>query len=266
MSPVPRSTLDEAVADVRETGVGVVTGVLDADETASIRAALWAAAEAEERRGEELRVAALDPNPHNLRVVRLINEGAAFVGLALHEVALAAATALLGERFLLSNISANIALPGSGSMELHADQGYVVPPWPPTPLAVNVMWLLDDFTEATGATRYVPGTVRADRGPEPTEQVETVPIVAPAGSVALMDARVWHTSGCNRTADQERAGIFAYYVLPWLRPQVNWTAALDPDVVATAPPGLLELVGYHDGNAELRRRLVAARDQRLGAG
>lgn len=262
---VPRSTLADALDDLRHDGVGIVEGVLDADETAAIRAALWTAADAMERRGEEVRVAALDPNGSNVRVVRLLNEGDAFVGLALHEVALAAATAVLGERFLLSNISANIALPGSGSMELHADQGYVVPPWPPTPLALNVMWLLDDFTEATGATRYVPGSVRADRAPEPTEAPATLAIEAPAGSVALMDGRVWHTSGCNTTADRERAGIFAYYVLPWLRTQVNWTAALAPEVVAAAPPGLLALVGHGEGNDELRRRLVHAREQRLGA-
>jgi hypothetical protein len=45
-------------------------------------------------------------------------------------------------------------------MQLHTDQGYVVPPWPEIPLACNVAWLLDDFTAepATCPVRTVMAT------------------------------------------------------------------------------------------------------------
>ena len=65
----------------------------------------------------------------------------------------------------------------------HADQGYAVPPWPPSPLAVNVAWVLDDYTPEVGATRYVPGSHLLGHGPEPGATYETVPIDAPAGSL-----------------------------------------------------------------------------------
>jgi ectoine hydroxylase-related dioxygenase (phytanoyl-CoA dioxygenase family) len=37
---------------------------------------------------------------------------------------------------------------------------------------------------------------------------------------------MWHTSGANITPDQDRALLFGYYTKPFLRPQVNWNAAL----------------------------------------
>lgn len=77
---------------------------------------------------------------------------------------------LLGERVLLSNINANIAGPGGGKMVLHADQGYVIPPWPPEPLVANVIWMVDDFTEDDGATLMVPGSHRL--GHEPFESIK----------------------------------------------------------------------------------------------
>jgi len=43
---------------------------------------------------------------------------------------------------------------------LHRDQSvYPLPPDFP-PVVVNTMWALDDFTEANGATRLVPGSHR----------------------------------------------------------------------------------------------------------
>ena len=38
-------------------------------------------------------------------------------------------------------------------MYLHTDQGYVDTWTPPKPLVANIMWMLDDFTEANGGTR-----------------------------------------------------------------------------------------------------------------
>jgi ectoine hydroxylase-related dioxygenase (phytanoyl-CoA dioxygenase family) len=254
VAPTARATLTEALDDVDAHGVGIVADVLSAAEVAATKDALWAAVHASEQRGEQLRgVRHLDPNESNVRVFHLVNHGQVFVDLVLHELGLQAARHVIGEELLISNFSANIALPGSDSMPMHADQGYVLPPWPEQALAVNVMWVLDDFTDASGATRYVPGSFLLGHGPAADDRPETVPIEAPAGSMVVMDGRVWHTSGRNTTAAQERAALFAYYVRPWLRQQINWTAVLDPQVAESCSPELLELLGYATGNMELRR-------------
>ena len=149
----------------------------------------------------------------------LFNLDPIFIDLIVRPVARQFVTALLGDSFLISNFSANITGPGGGSMGLHADQGYVPPPWAPQPFAVNVGWILDDYTDEVGATRYVPGSHLLGHGPAAGEQYDTVPIEAAAGSIMVMDGRLWHQTGPNRTTDRTHAAAFGYYVLPWIRPQ-----------------------------------------------
>jgi hypothetical protein len=64
----------------------------------------------------------------------------------------------VGGHLLISNFTANIALPGSGSMNLHSDQALVIPPPWEHSWAANVIWCLDDIDEENGATRYLPGS------------------------------------------------------------------------------------------------------------
>ena len=70
-----------------------------------------------------------------------------------------------------------------------------------------------------------------------------VPFTAPAGSVLVMEGRVWHTSGANVTADEDRALLFGYYTKPFIRPQWNFTAAMSPERQAESS----ELLRYRLG-------------------
>ena len=248
--PQPRASVDEALADLAEHGLAVLTGALDAAANTDVRRRLDEAAARSEARGVPTRGYSFDPDDANRRVFLLFNLDPVFIDLIQRPIALQFVDAALGPNWIISNFSANITGPGSGAMGLHADQGYAVPPWPVTPLAVNVGWVLDDYTPEVGATRYVPGSHLLGHGPEAGRTYETVSIDAPAGSLLLMDGRLWHQTGVNTSADRHRAALFGYYVLPWIRPQVNWNRALDPDVVATADDLFLQRLGYLGGNQE----------------
>ena len=41
-----------------------------------------------------------------------------------------------------------------------------------------------------------------------------------------------HQTGANQSRNCHRAALFGYYVVRWLRPQINWNAALWPEVAA----------------------------------
>lgn len=145
---------------------------------------------------------------------------------------------------LLSNISANITGAGGGEMVLHADQLYMPQPWSGVQ-GVNVAWFLDDFTEENGATCVVPGSHLLNRAPGPDDQgADTVPLEGPAGTMAVVDGRIWHKTGFNRTTDGRRAGAFAWYTIPIYRPQENWFLSLDPSVRQFGSDELLTLLGY----------------------
>ena len=77
----------------------------------------------------------------------------------------------------------DIASWGEVTLIVHTDDGIYPLPRPHPQVVLNTMWALDDFTEANGATRVVPGShLWADR--MPTED-ETVTIAMPAGSVVM---------------------------------------------------------------------------------
>jgi len=58
-----------------------------------------------------------------------------------------------------------------------------------------------------------------------------------------MEGRVWHTSGSNVTADEDRALLFGYYTKPFLRPQWNFTASLSEERKAAMTPLLRYRLG-----------------------
>jgi len=62
---------------------------------------------------------------------------------------------------------------------------------------------------------------------------QMVAFEAPAGSIVAMEGRVWHTSGSNITVDEDRPMAFAYYTRSFVRPQWNFSVALQPEVQAT---------------------------------
>jgi ectoine hydroxylase-related dioxygenase (phytanoyl-CoA dioxygenase family) len=84
---------------------------------------------------------------------------------------------------------------------------------------VNSIWLLDEFTAENGATRLVPGShlvagaasdhVSDPAGTHPNE----VLVLAPAGTVAVFNAHLWHGGTLNRTAERRRA-LHCYFTAP----------------------------------------------------
>jgi ectoine hydroxylase-related dioxygenase (phytanoyl-CoA dioxygenase family) len=228
----------------------VLPGVLGPDRCRHALARLWAAAEESERRGMATFMPVLDPNASNVRVFYLMELDAVFRELIQHPSALDLVRSLIGETFLISNFTANIARPGSRSMALHSDQSLVVPePWL-QPWALNIIWCLTDVSFENGATLFVPGShLWRRRGDVPADADRRLrPFEASAGSIIAMDGRVWHTSGANVTRDQDRALLFGYYTRPFLRQQVNWNAALSAATQASLGPEMRTWLGL-DVNA-----------------
>ena len=244
--PEPTRDLTQGLRNIAEYGLTIVPDVLTGDTLAATRDAPYRAAASDRARGREIRFS-LDhaEDETNQRVWNVLNRDPLFEDLAFHPVALDYVKAVLGWLALLGNLSANITGPGGGEMILHADQIFVPEPWSSEPQGMNVAWCLDDFTEANGATRFAPGSHRRNRAPTADEaEVATIPIEAPAGSIAIFESRAWHKTGHNRTADQHRGGVFAWYTKPIYRAQENWFLSLQPEVRQVASDDALVLLGY----------------------
>ena len=247
---VPEITadVDQAKRDIVEHGVAILSGVLSPDEHAALRDTVYAEAEADRRTGradDPYFADAMLGNPSQ-RVWNLPSRQQMFCDLAVHPVVMEMVRTVVEGGVRLSTFSANITLPGSGEMHLHADQGTDPMPWGEKPHGLNFIWCLDDFSEETGATRFVPGSHKLNRSAASMEEImsDTVPLEAPAGSLVMMEGRVWHKTGANVTKDRKRAAILAYYNMDCFMPNENWFLTLSHLVRTSKQTELLKLLGF----------------------
>ncbi len=254
---------------IEEQGFCIVENALSCDELERVREALERGVEVARQVMGGTHIATLDPNDRNIRVNNLPAIDPVFIELLMREDALSAVAAAIGDDYIISNFTANIALPGSGSMNLHSDQALVIPgPWH-HPWAMNVIWCLDDVDERNGATRYLPGSHRFTTPEEVPENAleQTLPFAAPAGSFIAMEGRMWHTSGCNTSADEQRRMMFAYYSADFIRPQANWAMCLPAQVRESMDERTRALFGVTPiGNTRIGAALTRLPDTQRDAG
>ena len=229
------ATVDAVVTAMRADGLCVVDGLLDADRVAATKAELT----------EVLRSTPEGRNDFEgfatQRIYALFAKTRAFDALATHPLLLGVLDQVLGHYQLSAPVGINIG-PGEAAQVLHRDQSIYPLPLDFPPVVVNTMWALDDFTEANGATRVIPGSHRWDHGPEPDTATEAAEMAA--GSVLFYPGTLWHGGGANRT-DRPRLGVILEYAAGWLRAQENHVIAVPPATVATLEPRLQELLGYN---------------------
>ena len=218
-------------------GFTIVEGVLDRPTVRSVK--------------DELeRVLASTPTGRNdfegfatKRIYRLFAKTRAFDALAIHPVMLGVLGRVLGHCQLSAPTGIQIG-PGEKAQVLHRDDSIYPLPEPHREVVLNTMWALDDFTIDNGTTRFVAGSHRWDAGRQPRPDDPLVQNEMPAGSVAFYTGSIWHGGGANRTG-QPRLGVILEYVAAWLRPQENHVIGVSPEVVATLPEQLQELLGYN---------------------
>lgn len=234
------SGLHDALHQLDQQGYCIIPDVLTAEQVSGLRERLAQQAQGELARGVAFRDGG--PTSPNQRVWNLVNKGRVFRDLMLHPVIEQLMSHLLGEDFLLSSLTANIAGTGGDPMAMHTDQGYVGF-WTPRPVVANIAWLLDDFVEANGATRLAPASHLTDRGSAPPSAADSVAAEGPTGSILCFDGRIWHGTGANRT-DRPRRALLSYHCRPFVRQQENFALGLDPAIRGAERPALLNRLGF----------------------
>jgi ectoine hydroxylase-related dioxygenase (phytanoyl-CoA dioxygenase family) len=178
-----------------------------------------------------------------LRVYNLLAHGPLWQELAIDPTVLPLVEGVLDRGCLMSSLSSIRIQPEEVAQPIHADDQVIPLAKPHAPTVCNTMWALTDFTEANGATRIIPGSHRRDHDPDYGRPYDSVPAEMPQGSVLVWHGSLWHGGGANSTTE-DRIGIAANYCAGFIRQQENQQLGLPPDLVATFPPRLRELVGY----------------------
>ena len=112
---------------------------------------------------------------------------------------------------ILGSLNSRIVRPGDDDQGFHSDIPAEMLNMT-SPVMMNTVWLLDDFSSANGGTRILPGSHKSGMG-GPAKGSEVKYYVQPeakAGSVLIFNGQCWHAGGAN-SSQANRHGLFAHY-------------------------------------------------------
>ena len=235
--------LREAVEHVKEHGYGYIHDAASPGFVARLRETIVRIVR---RESEYL----LDANVPLVNM--LLPKDPVFEEVVLNPKLLTIAEILCGKGALLSQVAATLkekaTEPGDGKGGLHADQNWTPAPFPVHNQLVTFCWACDEFNEAAGSTRVVPGSHRERRHPNEREVAEEPGVIAtecPAGSIVFWDGSTWHSGGAPRTVDGERVVLHVTYGRMAMRPVESYDF-LDEDWLEGKPYEMRVLLGRED--------------------
>jgi len=170
---VQQVTVDEIVDRLEESGYATIPGAIAAHQVAWARSELEDIVESTPRGRDDFE------GHRTRRVYGLFAKTRSLDALAVHDVVLGVLDRVLRHYQLSAPTGISIG-PGETAQPLHPDDAIYPLPRPHPEIVVNVMWPLQDFTAANGATRIVAGSHRwVDERPGPDTATTTVEL--PAG-------------------------------------------------------------------------------------
>ena len=212
----------------------------------------------------------------NQRVWMLPNKGQVFLDILQNHNYISCIKSIVGNEFIVSSFSANIARPGGIAMDLHTDQWWLPDPvkrkadFLPAgsinrtvfnleinqkiinnndlisrPAVSNVLIMLNGMNKKNGGTLIVPGSHLFGRHPnkELDKDIETISAEGPPGCAIITDGRLWHGTGAN-VSKLDRLAILITFCGPQFRPQENFTLGIKKNIFAKLTEFQKELLGF----------------------
>lgn len=161
----------------------------------------------------------------------------------LYPLVLDAARAVVGPELLLNLVNGRSPGPGAAGQPLHDLTRRRGRPFD----KCNAIWCLDEFTDANGATRVIPGshldasTALASMGDPMDRHPDEVLVEAPKGAVVFHNSHLIHSGRPNHSTG-DRKSIHAAYTRPGVPTHYDWTA-LPPEIVGKLSEEMLDLLG-----------------------
>ncbi|QLJ12578.1 phytanoyl-CoA dioxygenase family protein [Pseudomonas putida] len=115
---------------------------------------------------------------------------------------------------------------------------------------ISTIWALDDFIDANGATRLIPGSHKHTKIPTDFDLADTVAAEMKKGSVLIYSGKTIHGGGPNKT-DTWRRALNVDYCIGWLRQEENQYLVVPPELAKKLPEDMQRLIGYDFGAAAL---------------
>ena len=173
---------------------------------------------------ERLRAAILRRKETDGVLNYLIGKDAIFEDALLNPKLQAFAEAVCGPNPLLFQLAATSRPQGDEAIPTHADNATLPTPHPPWESIVTLCWPCDEFTEAGGCTKVIPGS-HIHRRPPTREEAEqergAIPVECVKGSVVCRTGSTWH-GNYPRTLPGNRVALHISLCRSHFKPLENY--------------------------------------------
>jgi hypothetical protein len=214
------SAIDGVVEQVRNLGYGILDSGYDASELQHLSTEFDTVhRDYLERHGDKWLA---DIDEHNTVRALLTQGSATFLQLAFNTRLMAALRKLIAGKFILNQQNGIINPPrqiyNQGAWHRDLPYQHFVST---SPLAINALFCIDDFTFENGATFVLPASHKSEAFPSDSYvQKNLLQVEAKAGSFILLDCMLFHAGGFNATPARRRA-VNHIYNIPYFKQQIN---------------------------------------------
>ena len=227
-------TIEHDLLRLRVDGWCILDGVIPESEVGAVRDSVLATIASPEYRQDGSFLA------HNSEFVRHVAEPRM----------LAILEALWGPFYRVGWMGPTFRRPGDVREQWHVDWPFgtrpaagILPPFPDTVMYLTSIWMLSPFLPDSGGTIIAPGTHRSGIDPttdtmidEKAPRATEIQVSGKAGSVVLLDSRLWHANA-EYNGRQPRVAMRVCYAPWWLNLQ-----PIDPE----SPEGIRMVEEFGD--------------------
>ena len=185
---------------------------------------------------------------HTIRAP-LTHGGEAFKDLATNRNLMVVLSMLIGDKYILNQQNGVITPPNESYNQgsWHRDlpyQHYVSS----SPLAVNALYCIDNFTLDNGSTFVLPATHKHSNFPSKEYvKANAYQVEAMAGQYILLDCMLFHSGGFNRT-NKERRAVNHIFSVPYFKQQINIPKIINSDSLSPTDRDLLGFSSMESGS------------------
>lgn len=150
---------------------------------------------------------------------------------------------LLGASWIMYAFTSSSLPPHEGNYgsRIHVDCPRFVPGYA---FNIGVMWALDEFTAANGATRLLPGSHLAETAPQPEHfEQHCAEAICPRGSLIVFNGRTFHRAGVN-TTDQWRHALTMNACRSYMKQRFDWVRFIPPAISASLNAQGRRIIGF----------------------
>lgn len=229
--------LEKNLYELEVMGFTVVEDVISSQEVRNIKENLKIVLDNDEKKYKG------KPGKQNFFVADLTSYGSAFYSVLDNDIMHKIYSEFLSDTCILYTYCSTILRPNEEvpPNKIHMDTPRFIPNYS---YAIQMTIALDDFTEESGATYFLPGSHKSEMVPsEETFNKYAVSTARRAGGACFFNARTYHRATINKS-DKIRYGVSTYAVRSFMKQRFDFPRMIPPEYLENVSERVKRFLGF----------------------